>query len=299
MKKLLQATALGALLVTVAQAQVTLINDSFTDLARTNGADANDAQWRLLVGTTTETNMGGVTVTENYAATGSLVVRSNNSSFSGSPQWTAGFSSTTLAIGDTISMSFTYASTEDTSNATGLRFGFHNTMGTTQTSDLPGASANAIYQDDLSYQIWAPRDVANQPIQMFATNVAARPLDTSLITSSSNTAIPGTASTTTSTAGAAGPRTATFSLTRTATGYDYLSTYGGAVLSGSTTVVRTDTFDSIVLWSDLRGNLLNVSFDDVVVTYTAVPEPSTYAMIAGGLGLVGAIVVRRRRSLNN
>lgn len=38
------------------------------------------------------------------------------------------------------------------------------------------------------------------------------------------------------------------------------------------------------------------SFDNISVAISAVPEPSTYAAIFGGLALVGAVVYRRRQT---
>jgi hypothetical protein len=51
---------------------------------------------------------------------------------------------------------------------------------------------------------------------------------------------------------------------------------------------------------DLGNPAGKVLIDDLnlaVVSVTAVPEPSTYAMLLAGLGVVGAIVKRRRRSI--
>lgn len=296
MKPPIAAAVLGLIALTAAQAQTTLINDSFNDLDRTNGADENDTQWRLIVGGSTETlvsNQINVPGGSNYASTGTLLVTSRPAA-TANPHWLATFNSTTLAVGDSLSLSFTYSSTDTASQASGLRFGFYNSGGTSQSADLPGGSVDALYQDDVGYTLFAPR-AASGNVQLYVkgTNATA---DITNISTAANTALAGTSAITGSTLGSATPTTftATLQLTRTASGYDYTSTWGGANLSASTTNVVTSTFDTLEIFSFL-GSSAQVRIDDVLLTYTtaSVPEPSSYVAIAGSLGLVGAVSKRR------
>lgn len=47
------------------------------------------------------------------------------------------------------------------------------------------------------------------------------------------------------------------------------------------------------------GNLDTIGIDNFSLTYTAVPEPSTYAAILGGVALVGVMAMRRRKPAAN
>jgi hypothetical protein len=72
------------------------------------------------------------------------------------------------------------------------------------------------------------------------------------------------------------------------------------------TLARTAVFDTINLSADSLGSTLNsvrsnASFawnqegNDVYLTYTAVPEPSTYALLVLAAAALGFHALRRRR----
>lgn len=83
-------------------------------------------------------------------------------------------------------------------------------------------------------------------------------------------------------------------MTRTADGYDVVTTLNGAALNTHTVATTSDlTLDSLWFGVNNRNSDLELSIDNLVVT--AVPEPSTYAAILGLLAL-GVVAYRRRRS---
>ena len=49
------------------------------------------------------------------------------------------------------------------------------------------------------------------------------------------------------------------------------------------------------LWIDWQNSAYNVGIDNISFNVTAVPEPQTYALMLGGLAVVGALARRRRR----
>jgi len=76
----------------------------------------------------------------------------------------------------------------------------------------------------------------------------------------------------------------------------------GGYGAGTYTLISTTTSISGTLGSTLTGTFggygtaLAISGNNIVLTVTAIPEPSTYAAIFGALSLVGVIVARRRRA---
>jgi hypothetical protein len=89
---------------------------------------------------------------------------------------------------------------------------------------------------------------------------------------------------------------ASFAVTKTATGvivaYEYFNSSGTSIgsLAFEDTVSPYTTFDALGFRTNLANNM---AFDNIEVDFTAVPEPSTYAMFAGLLAL-GLAMVRRR-----
>lgn len=69
-----------------------------------------------------------------------------------------------------------------------------------------------------------------------------------------------------------------------------MSSYGSAVFSGFTGL-QSLTFSGVG-----GNNARYVGVDNVAITITPVPEPTTLAMLLAGLGLVGATVRRRRQA---
>lgn len=79
--------------------------------------------------------------------------------------------------------------------------------------------------------------------------------------------------------------------------------FGSSVSHGQYTGSRTNQtsladYKSLVLnssnWTTGTGNSGTLSLDTTAFTVSAIPEPSTYAAIFGGLALVGAAIHRRR-----
>lgn len=60
-----------------------------------------------------------------------------------------------------------------------------------------------------------------------------------------------------------------------------------------------DTFGLIWTTTDGSGGDNNIAIDNFNLSVTAVPEPSTYAAILGGVALGGVMVLRRRKSAAN
>jgi hypothetical protein len=101
-----------------------------------------------------------------------------------------------------------------------------------------------------------------------------------------------------------GNEIASVSSANTTGGFDTDSSgFGSSItLSGSNYANLSSIIFRIYGWNSTSGSgatyIRNLTGNDLVIsgTVTAVPEPSTYAAILGGVALVGVMVTRRRKS---
>ncbi len=71
-------------------------------------------------------------------------------------------------------------------------------------------------------------------------------------------------------------------------------------LIGTNVTVGTQTFAYVIGYNDSGGNSVSLGdWDDFVigVNVAAIPEPETYAMLLAGLGLMGFVARRRKKSV--
>lgn len=99
---------------------------------------------------------------------------------------------------------------------------------------------------------------------------------------------------------------ATYLLTRTSTGIDVSLSYDGTFIdSGSNSVSATQstsfsdttpvyTFDTFAFHQG-DGSITSTTLDNFVVTYTAIPEPSTYLMVLLAGGILAVARLRRTK----
>lgn len=87
----------------------------------------------------------------------------------------------------------------------------------------------------------------------------------------------------------------TTSVTVSAIGGPVLFSFDGIIPTGNSATTLMPNVSSAsglsILWHD---SAYNVGIDNIKFSVSAVPEPSSYAMLAGGLLLIGAIARRRR-----
>jgi hypothetical protein len=290
--KNLTRLALGAALIATAataSAQVTLLSDNF------NSSSTVPTTYSAFSGTPRS-------ISVNNAVMGSNALQlnwGNGATGTNASAWTyfnTSATSQTLAVGDSLKATFKIAFTDSDGGSlivspTSFRFGFFNTPTTTLAA--PATTS--------------PLGIASNFASSAANNTFA-------VTGGTNagTGVPisGTFSAGQTGAGDFGTSlagTVSFTLTLTATGtyredVSFLpsgastpNSYSFTGLSSSLTSFSGLGFANTT-FGQVSGGVVPITLiDDLVITYTAIPEPSTYAAFAG-LSVLALAATRRRRA---
>lgn len=273
----LASLALPALaLASAAHAQ--LINDNFN----TAPSDPNTLSWYRASGT----------VSAFTAASGALQFTSSDatSNISIFKQ----FNQTTLAVGETLTLTFTFtafASQPATTSNNHLRIGLFDTADTFSANQAvsPWSTSNEGY----SMAIGGGSNTAT-------SNFFYRASNASLVTTTGATAL-GTADTLTQ-FNYSLSTDVTFSITRTAAStivlkgsYDQNGTKSSFTDKTITATANyVDTFDTLYIGYGLNVNGRGFTIDNVNLSVSGIPEPSTFGTLAGLVAL-GFCATRRRR----
>lgn len=273
-----------------------IVDDSWADGGRTNGADPQDTDWWTSTGSTAI-----------EVATGSLGLVSG-----GSGRGIHGtFASQTLGIGDTLTATFTFATpaTVGVSRSTGLRVGLFDTTG------KPGLAANLSASSGTPNPIYngVPGYMMDFDVVTGSDNISFREHD---VTQTTGQLMANTTPDYISISGGGNVYTFTpntiytgvFSLKRTDVdsldltgtlfqGATELSTYTATDLSGIANTfgmlafhVTSLTFGSV---NTVNTPDNGIDFSNIKIEYAAaVPEPSGIALLA--LGATGWLLRRRR-----
>jgi hypothetical protein len=262
-----------------------LLHDSFTDLGYTNGPDAIDSQWRI------HTNTPATTL---GASTGQLEIGRIGANGNGfNPGAVTTFAPTTIAVGETIVLTFDAVVTGGSAATDGFRFGLFNSGGTNMTGDLVGnpPGTGSIFQNDVGYSVFVPQHTTGTGSLRFRTTTTTN--NVLQISAAPNTSI-ATGSITTATV-ANTPFSGSLSIERTAlNSYTLNATFAGNTMSlaNYSPTLATETFDSLSFFSIISaaGTYQSLAIDNVKVE--TIPEPSSAALLAL---VAGACLSFRRR----
>ena len=293
------AMGLAALALTTSAQATVVVNDSWVDLGRTNGADPQDAAWW----SSTSSTGNSIEVSANNLG---LISGSSGRGIHGT------FAPQALAEGErmTVTFSFTTPGVVGTSLGSGFRIGlFNRANNSALEADLTASSGspNALYNPLAGYMLDFDVNTAD-------ANVSLREKDP----------VPGTTgqllSTTTGFAASAGggdvytftastQYVGVYSVARTALGLELtgslsLASAPGAPLSTFTTTDATPsatTFDLLAFHANSNafgnnttpGDANNgINFSNITIDVSPIPEPGT-ALLTTGLA---ALALRRRRT---
>lgn len=273
-------------------AQALTLTDPFTDGSLTAGSDNSGIAWY-------DRSANSVLSIGNSPAIGSgnaLIERLDNTGVA-SRGFVGVFNPIVLSldnIGDTIKLTFDFAlastsattggpltTTAPNNSASGFTFGLYNSNGSVVTSNDTGTSDN-----DFGFRADFGTGATSNIFIGKENNAGAGGLGTTT----------GTDTATVTLAAGSSPvqindflkHSASFQLTRVATGVEIVVEYDGATVATGTSTVPFTSFDEIV-FSQGGGN--NFHVDNVVLTN--VPEPALAVSLLGGIGML--LGFRRRR----
>ena len=193
---------------------------------------------------------------------------------------------TLVNVGDKLTLSFDlrFEVNPTVNTADGFRFGFYNSNGTVVATNGGTESDN-----DFGYQVSIGTGTAAGFDIKKETNVGAGGTGSNDPSADRVTVAPTTASTVA--INDTLKHTASFSLTRNATGVTFDAAFDGIALgSGTNDTTQFLTFDEVVI---THGTPQAFRIDNVSVTTESVPEPATAGLLT--LALAG-LCARRRRS---
>lgn len=277
-----------------------IVDDKFIDGGATNGTDAADAGW---IGVANVSSLGIVsnnTTGPDEGANDNALRFNPNNTFAGMG---GVFSATTLAVGETMILSFDarFTSSSVGSNGAGFRFGLYNTNGGTAGT---GSSGN-----DFGYIVRAAANSGNVSAPTLAKEVGGGAAilggDDFLTLAKYSTTTSGLSTTSRAYSLSITRDTATSTLITFSIGGTSYSTAseGGSFDNGNRTKLASQsatvepanggaayfTFDEIIIGT---GNSSSNTFEvDNVKVEVVVPEPGSIA----ALGLLGLALGRRQR----
>lgn len=262
-----------------------IVNDGFTDGARTDGADAQDLAWYVAQGGTL-TIVNDTTIGSGNA----MQIFWNGAAFAGAVGVMG--SAVTLNDGDSLTLSFSWRfSTLNASNqSSGVRFGIHSSFGTVTTADsqTPNPRLN-----DKGYVVMTNPGLASST----GTGIFRETGGNNEVAAGSDLTAIGTSGDSINALMAA--QTASFSLARSGNSLSLTTN-----ISGQAPATATDNSPLTYTYDQLYIGLGNIAtrqwnIDNVQLTYTPVPEPAPIALSL--LGMIGLMAMRFRgntRSLN-
>jgi len=254
-----------------------LLNDTFADGNRTTQALPGSAQWYIGgASSIASTNASsGLTLTQTKAATATTM---------------AYFTPTTLQIGDTLELTFSYSFHTAAVADNSFQFGLYNSGGSRLTKDGLGFN-NSLFNNYTGYATSGVFGV--DPSGLGRDHIESRGLAAGNNLNSMGTYTEGK---TYIQQGAATPDQiyqASMQIARTAAGITVTSQIGNTQMVQQYTGAGAAQFDAVGIFSN--GNTSAFTFDSVRVELAAnAPEPSVTAGLAL-LGLAGAGRALRRR----
>lgn len=272
-----------------AQTVTTLLNDTFTDLDRTNQALPASSAW-FTSGSTVNTNID--------ASGGALVVKNALTNLT---YFTGAGNAVNLANGESLTLSFNVSFSAVADAAASFRVGLYSS-GTRISADNFGNTNSAFSGSYSGYM--GGVNIGSTGSNIF--RVYERGTSTSLISGSIGTS--GYALT-----GSGGGAVKTFvpdtvySAVMTITRVDastvsisqsYSGIFSGDSVTSTASATISDTsgvntsFDTLAFY---YNNTANLTFDNIKLDYSAIPEPSTFAFLAG-FGALACVAIRRRRN---
>lgn len=254
-----------------------VLEDTFTDLDYTDGTDPLDSQWRIHTNSTT-TTLG--------AASGALVIGRTTTNGNGfNPGAVTTFPAQTLAIGQSIKLSFDAIVSGGTVAADNFRFGLYNSGGTNMTANLVGNPPpfGTVFQNDVGYSLFAPLHTTGTASLRYRTTSGTN--NVLQLSAAPNISI-GTGSITSATSSGT-PFSGSLSIVRVGTNsYDLTAEFAGntfAVTSYSPALATT-TFDTLSFFTVMNQANMSLTVDNVriaVLTPNSVNSLATWRTLQG------------------